>query len=107
MIKGCAKRVVVVKDIESKLFEEAFFIVRAGSSASGGEKDCLGEAREILKNHLPAVLSEPCEKGIKQPFPANKKANKKACTRDIMMFVSGFGVSAVICTLIYYAGMWI
>lgn len=107
MIKGCAKRVVVVKDIESKLFEEAFFIVRAGSSVRQGEKDCLGEAREILKNHLPAILSEPCEKGTKELFSANKNANKKSRTRDIMMFVSGFGVSAVICTLIYYAGMWL
>ena len=33
MIKGCAKRVVVVRNMDSNLFEEAFFIVKAGQGA--------------------------------------------------------------------------
>ena len=54
MIKGCAKRVVVVKDIDSNLFEEAFFIVRPGNrSKKYAEEDFLGEAGRLVKAGSP------------------------------------------------------
>lgn len=38
MIKGCAKRVVVVREMDSKLFEEAYFIVKSGVKAESMRK---------------------------------------------------------------------
>lgn len=50
MIKGCAKRVVVVRNIDSALFEEAFFIVKSGQSAKKStEEEFLGEAGRLVK----------------------------------------------------------
>ena len=50
MIKGCAKRVVVVRNMDSNLFEEAFFIVKAGQSAKKStEEEFLGEAERLVK----------------------------------------------------------
>ena len=49
MIKGCAKRVVVVRDIDSTLFEEAFFIVKSGQSAKKSTEEFLGEAERLVK----------------------------------------------------------
>ena len=41
MVKGVSKRVVVVRPDDSRFFEQAFFIVREGRTASG---DALREA---------------------------------------------------------------
>ena len=50
MIKGCAKRVVVVRNMDSNLFEEAFFIVKAGQGAKKStEEEFLGEAERLVK----------------------------------------------------------
>ena len=109
MIKGCAKRVVVVRDIESNFFEEAFFIVKQGSSKRvRSENDYLNEANRIVKSDLPttanamgsvAVLAErnaSLQRGTKR---------KRQRLRDAFMFIAGFGMSAVLCSVIYYSGI--
>lgn len=112
MIKGCAKRVVVVRDIESNFFEEAFFIVKQGSNTSKlGEGDFINEANRIVKYDLPSknMFSTPKTGNINGFVPkAQKKSassTRKGIVRDALMFVFGFGISAVICTAIYYSGI--
>ena len=48
MIKGCAKRVVVVRNIDSSLFEEAFFIVKSGQSAKKAPRRNSSVKRNVL-----------------------------------------------------------
>lgn len=105
MIKGCTKRVIVVKDIESNFFDEAFFIVKPQSvKRVGKESDFINEAHRIVKSdlHRENVV------GSSLPFAEiqQKRINKKHRSfRDALMFVFGFGVSAVFCTFIYYSGI--
>lgn len=103
MIKGCAKRVVVVKDIESNFFEEAFFIVKPGKMQEKYHEGAyINEANRIVKSDLnfknASVL--PCK-------TVKKNVNKKniSICRDTLMFIFGFGISAVLCTFIYYSGI--
>lgn len=112
MIKGCAKRVVVVRDIDSNFFEEAFFIVKQGSNtAKLGEGDFINEANRIVKHDLPSknIYSGKTQTSISEFIPkAQKKSTssaRKSLVRDALMFVFGFGISAVICTAIYYSGI--
>ncbi len=112
MIKGCAKRVVVVRDIDSNFFEEAFFIVKQGSNtAKSGEGDFINEANRIVKYDLPSknMFSTPKTGNINGFVPKSQKKSassaKKGLLRDALMFVFGFGISAVICTAIYYSGI--
>lgn len=46
MITGCEKRVIVVKNTGSDVFEEAYFIVNKGTEAS--RSDFLYEANRII-----------------------------------------------------------
>lgn len=46
MLKGAQKRMVVVKTQDSRIFEEAYFVIRTGTSASGD--DMVGEANRII-----------------------------------------------------------
>ncbi len=112
MIKGCAKRVVVVRDIESNFFEEAFFIVKQGSNAAkSGEGDFINEANRIVKHNLPSKNMFTTSKTgningfVPQVYKKRASSAKKGFVRDALMFLFGFGISAVICTAIYYSGI--
>lgn len=110
MIKGCAKRVVVVRDINNSFFEEAFFIVKAGAGRQNAtkENDYINEAHRIVRSDL-SQNSSVIPLNAKNPYiPSFSVAGNTKRTvskmRDIMMFLFGFVVSAGICTLIYYSG---
>ena len=50
MLKGCAKRVVYMKNTDSDMFEEAYFIIRAGQVRSDAtEKEMVVEAERIIR----------------------------------------------------------
>ena len=103
MIKGCTKRVIVVKDIESNFFDEAFFIVKPQSSKQvGKESDYINEAHRIVKSDLPKCQIYGTSPTVSQNVLT--VTSKKPKARDALMFIFGFGVSAVFCTFIYYAG---
>ena len=105
MIKGCTKRVIVVRDIESNFFDEAFFIVKSGSSKRvASESDYINEASRIVKSDLP-VDSKPFFLPISDVNTVRKRKNSRQKFRDTLMFIFGFGVSAVFCTFIYYSGL--
>ena len=94
MIKGCTKRVVVVKDVESDIFEEAYFIMRPKSEkAKGhlGKTDILTEANRIVFDKTP-------DKSI-SPVVVRKK--RKSFVRDLLFFCMGAAVGissfAMIC----------
>lgn len=104
MIKGCTKRVIVVKDIESNFFDEAFFIVKPLSSKQvSKESDYINEAHRIVKSDLKGCRTyETSHEASQNIITVNRE--KKPKLRDALMFIFGFGVSAVFCTFIYYAG---
>lgn len=110
LIKGCAKRVVVVRDINNSFFEEAFFIVKAGAGKQNAtkENDYINEAHRIVRSDLPQTAISVSSASQNPYIPTfsiagnSKKGVNKM--RDVLMFMLGFVVSAGICTLIYYSG---
>lgn len=47
MIKGAQKKIVLVKTADSRIFEEAFFVLRKDSAAAEG--DMVAEANKIIE----------------------------------------------------------
>ena len=57
MIKGCTKRVVVVKDVQSDIFEEAYLIMRPKQEKTkykSGHTDIMTEANRIVLDRMPS-----------------------------------------------------
>ena len=51
MIRGAEKRMIVVRTRDSRLFEEAYFVVRPEAERAGREdSDMLREANRILES---------------------------------------------------------
>ena len=56
MIKGCQKKMVLVKCAGSELFEEAFFILKSvPSSEKAGRNDMTEEAGRIISNSINGI----------------------------------------------------
>lgn len=60
MLRGSQKRMIVVRTRDSRLFEEAYFVMRRGTEGDGEEQpDMLWEANRILENTATAEENPP------------------------------------------------
>lgn len=64
MLKGAQKRMIVVRTTDSKLFEEAYFVMRHDVS-HGRQTDLLEEANRILENNVRAERWERRSKRLR------------------------------------------
>ena len=73
MVKGTSKRVVVVKSPDSRVFEQAIFIVREDFLAkrAGGGGDILREAQDVADHYIRSTVLEPRRFSLPNlPLPA-------------------------------------
>lgn len=50
MIKGCQKKIIYLKNTDSGIFDEAYFVLRRdGESDRFGEADMVSEAKRIIE----------------------------------------------------------
>ena len=69
MIKGAQKRMIVVKTTDSRVFEEAYFVMRGETSVSGEDmvteagriiERCAGKRRERIRQASASILIPIC-----------------------------------------------
>ena len=81
MLGGCQRKMFYIKDTKSRLFCEAYFILRDGADMSYVcENDLAAEADRILR----------------EKFPSKKRRFKRPKHFDMIMFVLGIAAGAVI-----------
>ena len=64
MVKGLAKRVVVVKSPDKRFFEEAIFILREDAQSGISAQDIIEQARDIAEGY---VFSSSASRRILRP----------------------------------------
>lgn len=88
MIKGCQRRIVMVKNPKSALFEEAYFILREEcASEEPDNDDIVGEAEKIISAY------------------AEKKTRKKRKSfsiAELLFFISGTLISGIVYAIIQF-----
>ena len=95
MIKGCNKRVIVMKDTGDSVFEQAFFILKPGVE-NKSQSDILVQAQKIIENRENSNFPS----GI--VYNADKK-NGKSRKSMVMFFlglVIGVGTSFLLMPVI-------
>lgn len=106
MIHGCQRKVIFIRNTESKLFEEAYFILRndtASATASGG--DMIKEANRIISafSVQNAAKSGGSQHGaVKSGTPGAFRSPLPAKQRSAALFVSGSAVGCALFWLISY-----
>ena len=58
MIRGAQKKMIVLRTHQSRLFEEAYFVMRHNADEEGQEHDILREANLILEGSLSGHAQE-------------------------------------------------
>ncbi len=94
MLKGCRKNVVYVKNTDSELFEEAYFIVSDKTAIKNKcENDMLKEASRIISNGP-----------MRSYFPTDKEAKNESAAeiRKALWFVLGATVTAALNAVIFF-----
>lgn len=67
MVKGISKRVVIVRAPDTKLFDEAIFILRDGVEGPGrgvGQEEILSEARRVAQLYVSRNTRPKKKRGI-------------------------------------------
>lgn len=60
MLRGAKKNMIVVRTRDSRMFEEAYFVMRRDAGQTDADElDMLWEANRILENTLPHPRREP------------------------------------------------
>lgn len=62
MIRGAQKKMIVIRTHDSRVFEEAYFVMRRDTEASVGDSDMLTEADRIIRRHT-AGAERPLHQG--------------------------------------------
>ena len=88
MLRGSQKRMIVVRTRDSRVFEEAYFVMRRDADRAGGEGqddgelDMLWEANRILESSLAKA------KGSAVPAPQTRPTRQRL-PRRLLWFASG------------------
>ncbi len=71
MLRGAQKQMIVVRTRDSRMFEEAYFVMRRGAGhTEADEMDMLWEANRIIENSLPSgARSAPIRTGAETVKP--------------------------------------
>lgn len=94
MLRGAEKRMIVVRTRDSRLFEEAYFVVRP--EAEGRESDSLDmlwEANRILDSSMAAAKGR--EAVSSSPSP------RRGLLRGLVWFLMGLGTGGGIASLLW------
>ncbi len=68
MIRGAQKRMIVVRTRDSRVFEEAYFVMRREAEGDGAsEQDMIREANRILERSLPRERLVPAPPAQTRP----------------------------------------
>ena len=95
MLRGAEKRMIVVRTRDSRLFEEAYFVVRP--EAEGREcdsPDMLWEANRILDSSMAAVKGQ--ERSASSP-----PSSRFGLMRGLVWFLLGLGTGGGIASLLW------
>ncbi len=65
MLRGAKKNMIVVRTRDSRMFEEAYFVMRRDTGTAVDETDMLWEANRILESTAHGIGREPAPKPVR------------------------------------------
>ena len=91
MVRGCQRKVIFLKNTESKIFSEAYFIVD-DKARDASESDMVREANRIIDENLAlTTVSRESQRGVGRILGA--------ILRGIPAFLIGAGVATAVCLI--------
>ena len=95
MLRGAQKQMIVVRTHDSRVFEEACFVIRRGAvQAAADEGDMLKEANHIIETSLPPAMRSPraCRESA---------SSRLGLLSGLVWFATGLGVGSGLVGLLW------
>lgn len=95
MLKGCQRKIIMVKDTGSRYFDSAYFVIKHDLPQGAHESDMLAEAHrmidacEIKENSLTKAEDFPAK-------PTHKQHKFSIALTGIILFFAGVSLSATV-----------
>ena len=97
MLKGCQRKIILVKDLGSQYFESAYFVIKGDLSEVSKDSDMLAEAHRIIADCSSQMEFAPVRE--KEIQASHLKQHKKPSPLFRMLLV-GFALICITLTLI-------
>ena len=95
MLRGAQKQMIVVRTHDSRVFEEACFVIRRGAvQADADEGDMLKEANHIIETSLPPAGRTPTDR-------RERGSGGARLVSGLVWFFSGFGVGMGLVSILW------
>ena len=88
MLRGAKKNMIVVRTRDSRMFEEAYFVMRRDTGTAVDETDMLWEANRILESTSHGVGREPTVRPV--------RSRLRGAIWFVLGLVSGGGVTGLL-----------
>jgi hypothetical protein len=88
MLRGAKKNMIVVRTRDSRMFEEAYFVMRRDTGTAADEADMLWEANRILESTSHGVGREPAVRPV--------RSRLRGALWFMLGLVSGGGVTGLL-----------
>ena len=100
MIKGCTKKMILLKDTGSEFFEEAYFILKPDTpfAALRSERDFVAEANRIVAESRPESRADGLSASARK---SARKSVRKPRTGRKSAFFLGILSGILLCVLSY------
>ena len=82
MIRGAQKRMIVIRTHDSRVFEEAYFVIRRDKDIPDGDNDMLTEADRIIRHSTQGIAAIS--------HPITKKDNRRRLISKLAWLIGGF-----------------
>ena len=104
MVAGDSKRVIVIKNISSDIFEEAIFILKSNSGCRGSDKlinseKSAAQENEFILREAERIINQYIRKNglaVKQDRLSSKKRRIFRCKLTLNQVINLFLIAAVI-----------
>ena len=92
MLRGAKKNMIVVRTRDSRMFEEAYFVMRRDAGGSADETDMLWEANRILES--------TAHGGGREPSPKHASGRLRGALWFALGAISGGGITGLLWLLL-------
>ncbi len=101
MLKGCQKKIIMVKDTNSRYFESAYFVIKSDLQPSAKNTDMLSEAHRLIADYSSEIALQNSVSTNNNVQPPKQQAPSHHLTLGIILALAliGIAAAAVIATL--------
>ena len=94
MLKGCQKKIIMVKDTNSRYFESAYFVIKSGLPSSAKSADMLAEAHRLIADYSSAVALENTSETDNNVQPPKPQTPSHGLALSVILALAVIGIAA-------------